>query len=1109
MRCSLPGWLLFFFCMALCFGQEPEDVQDLAAGHPVSVLLTPEHGATLRLNLNGSETEEIFLDAAISDISYWIRASDGSEILSGRLATFGWAAIPISAAGRRNVQIQLKTESGVVGLPGVRVRAELRSIAPKTPEPYQRAATLFNGAQMLHRSLRAEDVRQAIGQFARSAEVWGRAGDLYGESLALGGEGESEIELSRYADAKQTLDRALVLSGNNAYLRGWLLHLAARVLIDQWLGKQVQGYAEEELKLGEEIGDAALIALARTDLAGVAYWLPDSNMGQIADQASNEAIAAGVPETLALGQHWKGWVEESVERDVRAVNVLSESETNFRRAGDLQNALEADLEVAGAINLNGDLYSALTAFSKLEPAIRASGNDAEYGTVLYCIGDQYRLLNKRRLAEMYYRRADAIYARSHILFGRVVSRTDLCETETSSNDTANAVADCKLALAFARQFKDEALLGEALYDVGLAERKSGNLTQAIADFREAVDHGKKYDDLRWESKEHIQLGELLEEQGKRPEALPEFQQAESLSQGVADPASLLEAQYAVARWYAYGGQHEKPDAELDEKADEELAPALEKLEAARRLVSSSTLQASYFASERKCYELAVELRMRQFERERTGGADALALEISERARARGLLDALSAKSGSGARESGASEVRLMQAKLAVDRAFNHRLKLLVEGGANGDLESNSAELTRALADMERTADEAHAASSQATKPAPTMSAAEIERVSLVSGATFFEYALGAARSFLWVIGGGKRTSYILPPRQQLEAMVKQWRASAMKQVQGQADDGARFQHLSSRLSCALFADAVQPGMSQMVIVPDGELVMLPFAALPEHGCSNTPEQPLVVRHEITLTPSLSVFLARKPEAKNDSFKGEVAIVADPVFDAADPRAAYLRVEAAKHDSHPAQDGETAVAIPRLLYSGHEANSIQDIVRKAAGKDHVFLAQGFDASVDTVLSPTMQQYRIWHLATHGVYDETMPEFSGLVFSLVRPDGGSRFGFLKAYDIARLNVHAELVVLSACDSAAGEKLSGEGVMGLSYSFLRAGAREVVSTLWNIDDAQSRELMIGFYKELMRNGGNAAAALRHAQLTAMRQFQSSAPYYWAGFELDAVGK
>jgi CHAT domain-containing protein len=257
-----------------------------------------------------------------------------------------------------------------------------------------------------------------------------------------------------------------------------------------------------------------------------------------------------------------------------------------------------------------------------------------------------------------------------------------------------------------------------------------------------------------------------------------------------------------------------------------------------------------------------------------------------------------------------------------------------------------------------------------------------------------------------------------------------------------------------------------------------------------------------------LTPSISVFLSRKPESDRQAFKGELAIIADPVFDAADPRAAALTTTVNNLNSHSEQAQETAVALPRLLNSGYEASAIQETVQKVTGNKSVFLAQGFDASVETVLSPAMRGYRIWHLATHGVYDESMPEFSGLVFSLIGPDGSPRFGFLKAHDIARLDVPAELVVLSACDSAAGFNVNGEGVMGLSYAFLHAGARQVISTLWSVDDAKSRDLMISFYQEFMRNGGNAAEALRQSQLTEMRQPHNSAPYYWAGFELNSLG-
>ena len=1103
------GCILVLSCAAICSGQDPGlavgDAGGLAPGHPVSVLLTPEHAATLRLNDSGSSAEEILLDAAVPGITYRIATGDGTEIRSGRLATFGWTAIAIAApsspGGKRELEIELNTESGLESLPGVRVRVESRPIPVNSLEVQQRATQLFNTAELLHRSLHGDDVRQAISGFLQAAQAWARADDRYGQALALGGEGESEIELSRYADAKRTLDRALVNAGNNAYLRGWLLHLQARVLFDQWKGKEAKGIAEEEMRLGQEDADPALIALARTDQIGVAFWLHDPKMDQIDDQAHREAIAAGVPDTLALERRWKGgWVDEYKERDMSSIRALSESEEYFLRSGDGRSTLENTLDEVDAIDLHGDPYSALVRLVKFDPVVRDSGNAKYFGDNLDNIGYQYHQLNDPRLAELYYRRAYAVYAGAHILFGQMAVQGDLCEMELQENKSARALTECKLALTLARQLGDATFVGQALCDLGIAERKAGAYAQGLTDLTRALEYSQIPQDLTYESKEHMELGTLLEQKSKRPQALAEFEQAAFLSKSVADSASTLEAQYAIARWYAQDGQLVK--------AESELVPALERLEAARQLVSDSTLQASYFAAERKCYELAVELQMRRFESDPAGGADALALDTSERSRARGLLDALTARVASGAHESGEAEARLMHSNMGVNRAFDRRLKLQVVGGAKRELEASSSELAQALGELERAEDEVHADSRQASKPAPTMSATEIEQASLGSNTTFFEYALGAERSYLWVIGGGKRKSYVLPPREQLENMVRQWRTLATSPERTQAAAGGNFKHLSARLSCALLADAVNAHMPRMVIVPDGELAMLPFAALPENGCSRTPGDPLVVGHEITLTHSLSVFLSPKPEADRGTFQGEIAIVADPVFDVADPRVAAVMVREPKGRSYPTQAQETTAVLPRLLNSGYEASAIQNTVQRATGNNQVFVARGFDANLETMLSPAMQNYRIWHLSTHGVYDETMPEFSGLVFSLVGKDGNPRFGFLKARDIARLNVRAELVVLSACDSAAGENLSGEGVMGLSYSFLRAGAKQVVSTLWSIDDAKSKDLIIAFYKELMHNGGNASAALRQSQLTLMRQRGSSAPYYWAGFELASVG-
>lgn len=1099
MRPYLFGFLVLIFYVAIGAAEVTSEVPALNSSLPVSVLLRPGRTTVMRVDFDGPEGKEIFLDTAAQNVSFRIISSNGVEIQSGRIVTFGWAAIPLGPEAPDEVQLQLRIEEAVEGLPGIRVRAEQTSIPSSTLPAHIRAARDFSSAQSLHRSLQAKDVRRAILQFQQAAEEWISCGDLYGQALALGGKGESQIELSQYQQAKLTLEQALSLETKNAYVRGWLNHLKARLYLDQWEPKPAREFALETLRLGKEISDPALIALGRTDLAGVAFWNFDADSSQIDEEAHVEAIAAGVPETLALERVWKAWLEENYEHNTRAASLMGEAEAYFHQTGDLRAGLQATGQIAHAIDLNGGLTSALVKLLELEPMTKSAGNLIVYGVLTENIGDVYIRLGKPRFASVYYKLSERAYATAHFRRGLMYIYGSLCETALSSKQILSGVTACKASLSLARETQESVFIGNAEYELGLADRKAGRLRQAYRDFSAAANDSHIRNAQFNESRERIQLGEVLKDLGQTSEALVQFQDAELLAQDVPDPSSLLEAQYSLANWYEQNGEYEKANAELK--------PAIKKLEAARLSVSESTLQASYFAAKRKCYELAVDLQMQGFKRDPTGMGDALALELSERSRARGLLDALNARFATGERESGLAESKLMKSNLAVDHAFEHRLKLLVKGGTRRDLEVSSEELTKALATLELAEENVNSATDQALKPAATMTAAQIEQASSGSQATFFEYVLGEERSYLWVISGGGRKSYVLPSRRQLEEMVTEWRklASSNRSVLG--DTGAELRQLSARISCALLDDRIEASMGQIVIVPDGILALLPFVALPENGCSRTPGEPLLVHHEITLTPSLSVFFSRKPATESQRFQGEVAVIADPVFDAADPRAVALKIKAHNARSQTELGTETGTELPRLINTGYEARAIREVVRQVAGDDQVFLAQGFDAKVETILGPEMRGYRVWHLATHGVFDESIPEFSGLVFTLLQRDGNSRFGFLKAHDIARLNVPAELVVLSACDSAAGENVNGEGVMGLSYAFLHAGAKQVIATLWSVDDARSRELMVVFYRELMRNGRNAAEALRQSQMKLMRKPATSAPYYWAGFTLTTA--
>jgi CHAT domain-containing protein len=264
--------------------------------------------------------------------------------------------------------------------------------------------------------------------------------------------------------------------------------------------------------------------------------------------------------------------------------------------------------------------------------------------------------------------------------------------------------------------------------------------------------------------------------------------------------------------------------------------------------------------------------------------------------------------------------------------------------------------------------------------------------------------------------------------------------------------------------------------------------------------------PLLERHEVVFLPSASILATlRREEGGREPAPHAVAVLADPVFDAGDPR-----VEARSRAS-PAGTELVATAIPvrdaglqgglvRLFHSREEAAAILSV----APADSLS-ALDFDASRETVLGGVLGQYRIVHLATHGLLNPRHPELSGLVFSTVDRQGRPRRGFVAANEIYNLRLSADLVVLSACQTALGKEVRGEGLLSLTRGFMYAGAKRVVASTWEVADRATAELMRRFYAHLLKDGLNPAQALRAAQLELRREPRWSAAYYWAGFTLQ----
>jgi CHAT domain-containing protein len=261
---------------------------------------------------------------------------------------------------------------------------------------------------------------------------------------------------------------------------------------------------------------------------------------------------------------------------------------------------------------------------------------------------------------------------------------------------------------------------------------------------------------------------------------------------------------------------------------------------------------------------------------------------------------------------------------------------------------------------------------------------------------------------------------------------------------------------------------------------------------------------------ITLPSASALAILRDEIAGRDAAPNRLAIFADPVFVPEDPRvvahgAANPPTEGAATSGAATDKDQSrgvvkieASAKQRLPFTRNEAESIL-----ALATDASMAALDFAASKRTALSPELGQYRIVHLATHGLLDSQHPELSGVVFSLVDEKGAPQDGFLRLHEIYNLRLNADLVVLSACQTALGREVRGEGLVGLTRGFMYAGAARVVASLWNVQDKATAELMKAFYEAMFRAGQTPAAALRTAQVAMWRE--GRAPYYWAAFVLQ----
>jgi CHAT domain-containing protein/Flp pilus assembly protein TadD len=385
--------------------------------------------------------------------------------------------------------------------------------------------------------------------------------------------------------------------------------------------------------------------------------------------------------------------------------------------------------------------------------------------------------------------------------------------------------------------------------------------------------------------------------------------------------------------------------------------------------------------------------------------------------------------------------------------------LILRGKAADAL--NQAELSRARTLSEGLSSNGQVAASHASpRVSPQQLAKRLH-------ATLLVYWLGEKRSYLWAVTPSKTEYFTLPPAPEIDPLVKSYREFTLKSgdlLQGAASTGEKL--YKSLVEPA--KNLISPG-SRVILLPDASLYGLNFETLIVPG-----PQPHFWIEDVTLTTANSLSLLASAANRAPPKEKNLLLVGD------------------------------ALPVPEFGPLPQAPAEMQKIAQYF-GKSRRAILKGPQATPNAYLSSEPARFSYVHFVTHGTASRARPLESAVILS--KEPAGEAYK-LYARDIVQHRLNANLVTISACNGSGTRAYSGEGLVGLSWAFLAAGAHNVIGALWEVSDASTPQLMDTLYAELSR-GKDPATALRDAKLSLLHSNSDTVfkkPFYWAPFQLYA---
>jgi CHAT domain-containing protein/Tfp pilus assembly protein PilF len=994
------------------------------------------------------------------------------------------------------------------------VEASLRSAIEK-----------YTGASLLWRS--AGDARSAAGALAEAAGVHFVLGE-YRQALSLYRKVAAE---SRLAGDRQREAEALCQAGrlysylgdNDAALKHLKRGLAYYSLpgIEQ-TSQLRRSHAEALSQMGE-------VYYSKGDL-----FKSSEHLSRALELFAEVGDGGGE----ARARLFSGYVAATIGESEKATGQFNQALALYRAAADRSGEALSLTALGISHSLKREEEEAVNLHREAMHIFGVIGDRQSEAITLNGVGQAYQNLHEYDLALENYEQALKLFQTNGSLDFASVTVYQIAGVCRAKGESEQALAYYNRCAKLSRAAKKRRMEAYAMNEIAAIYASQGKRRQTLGQYQKIERFYAAVHDARGQALTLNNMGDFFLSLGDTAQALVSYRRALPLSRRAGERGVEVSTLYNLARAARDAGDIEEAISEVEQ--------SIGIVESLRANIASPDFRSSYFSGVRRHYELYVELLMEMERRQPGHGYAAAALGVSESARARALLELL-AEVGTDIRQGVDPSVleRVREVQQLLKAQEQYQLELSSGGRAGDESEEVARGIDRLRAEYQalqaqlREQNPRHAALTQ-----PKSLNLEEIQAELSDGDTLLlEYMLGSEKSYLWAVTRDSLSSYELPPRAVLEGTARDLYKSlvARQVVEGQVDAGYQdrveqsdraYDEQARVLSRELLGPvAGQLENKRLLVVTEGVLQYIPFDALPVPSvqtkqasdvAENSSEEIrlLVSQHEVISLPSISTLAGIRRERPRASTAGDVvAVLADPVFNRHDERLQGGEDSRARDATQEPDAGLTLRALRdfegitgssgggfmRLTHTSEEADAIVAAAPRGTG----MVAKGFDASRETATGARIGHSRIVHFATHGFINSEHPELSGIVLSMVNRDGGREDGFLDLQDIYSLNLSADLVVLSACETGLGKDVKGEGLVGLTRGFMYAGSKSVVASLWKVDDRATAELMGHFYEAMLREGLPPAAALRSAKEAVRQQKRWRAPYFWAAFVLQGEYK